>query len=49
MYVSGQQLDAEARQKAKDEAAGVRRVGLSPEALKRKLAAKKAAKKAGNG
>ena len=52
MVESGHILDAEARQKADDTAAGVKRIGLSPAALKRKLKAKKeaqrAAKKAGN-
>jgi hypothetical protein len=43
MWASGQKLDEEARQKAKDDAEGVKRVGLSPAALKRKLKAKKAA------
>jgi hypothetical protein len=43
MWVSGNLLEEEARQKAKDKAEGVIRVGLSPAALKRKLAAKKAA------
>jgi len=46
MWASGQILDAEARQAAKDKAEGVTRVGLSPAALKRKLAAKKAAERA---
>lgn len=50
MWASGQLLEEEARQRAKDKADGVNRVGLSPAALKRKLAAKKAAqRKADNG
>jgi hypothetical protein len=49
MWASGNILDEEARQKAKDEADGVKRVGLSPAALKRKLAAKKAAAKVKRG
>jgi hypothetical protein len=44
MWASGQVLDEEARQKAKDKSEGVTRVGLSPAALKRKLAAKKKAR-----
>ncbi len=47
MWASGNILDEEARQKAKDAAEGVKRVGLSPAALKRKLAAKKAKAKRG--
>ncbi len=43
MHASGCELEAEARQAAKDKADGVRKIGLSPAALKRKLAAKKAA------
>ncbi len=43
MVASGQMLDAEARKKAEDEASGVKRVGLSPAAAKRRLAAKKKA------
>jgi hypothetical protein len=46
MIESGHILDAEARQKAEDRAAGVHRVGLSPAALKRKLKAKKDAARA---
>lgn len=46
MHVSGRLLDAEAEQKAREEAQGIKRVGLSPAALKRKLAAKKAAQRA---
>lgn len=45
MWASGQLLDEEARQEAKDKADGVRRAGLSPAAIKRKLAAKKAAQR----
>ncbi len=46
MYVSGQRIEAEQQQKAADKAEGVKRMGLSPAALKRRLAAKKAAAKA---
>ncbi len=46
MWASGQEQEADARQKAKDEADGTKRMGLSPAALKRRLAAKKAAAKA---
>ncbi len=50
MWASGQELEAEARQKAKDEADGTNRMKISPAALKRRLKAKrereKAAKKA---
>lgn len=45
MWASGQEIEEEARQKAKDKSDGVKRVGLSPAALKRKLAAKKAAQR----
>jgi len=52
MALSGRQLDEAARQKAADEASGVKRMTLSPAALKRlkkakrarELAARKAAK-----
>lgn len=46
MWASSQRLDEEARQEAKDKAEGVRRAGLSPAAIKRKLAAKKKAQRA---
>ncbi len=46
MHVSGQIMDAEAEKKAKEEAANGKKIGLSPAAIKRKLAAKKAAAKA---
>lgn len=46
MWASSQLLDAEARQEAKDKADGVKRATLSPAAIKRKLAAKKAAARA---
>ncbi len=46
MWASGQILDEEARKEAKDRADGVVKIGLSPAALKRRLAAKKAAQKA---
>ena len=49
MWASGQELEAEARKAAKDRAEGVTRMTLSPEAIKRKLAAKKAAQKAAKG
>jgi hypothetical protein len=42
MWFSGQALEAEARKEAKDKADGVTTVGLSPEAIKRRLAKKKA-------
>ena len=46
MWASGQILDEEARKEAKDRADGFgKRVGLSPAAIKRKLAAKKAAER----
>lgn len=45
MWASSQILEKEARQAAEDKAAGLTRVGLSPAALKRKLAAKKAAQR----
>jgi hypothetical protein len=52
MWASSQELDAEARQRAKDKAEGVTRIGLSPAAALRRLEKKKAearaAKKAGN-
>lgn len=46
MTVSSQQIDEELRKAAKDKADGVRRMSISPAALKRKLAAKKAAQRA---
>jgi hypothetical protein len=46
MHVSGQVMDAEAQKKAQEEAQHGKKIGLSPAALKRKLAAKKAAAKA---
>lgn len=46
MWASGQLLEAEARQKSEDKALGVTRVGLSPEALKRRAKAKKEAERA---
>jgi hypothetical protein len=46
MWASGQMLDDEARKAAEDKANGTKRVGLSPAAIKRKLAAKKAAARA---
>jgi hypothetical protein len=53
MWASSQMLEAEARRKAEDKAAGIHRVALSPAALKRRLAKKKAAERAakavGNG
>lgn len=42
MWASEQELEDEARKAAKDTADGVRRATLSPAALKRKLAKKKA-------
>lgn len=42
MWASGQILDAEAAQAAKDKAEGRTRATLSPAAIKRKLEAKKA-------
>ncbi len=46
MHVSGQIMDAEAQKKAQEESSSGKKIGLSPAALKRKLAAKKAAAKA---
>lgn len=46
MWASGQELDEEARQAAKDKSDGTRRMVISPDAIKRKLAAKKAAERA---
>lgn len=46
MWASGQELDEEARKTARDKADGVTRASLSPAAIKRKLAAKKAAARA---
>lgn len=43
MWCGSQDFEAEARKKAEDKAQGINRVGLSPAALKRRLAAKKAA------
>jgi hypothetical protein len=51
MWASGQEQEADARQKAKDEADGTKRMQISPAALKRRLKAKRererAAKKGG--
>lgn len=49
MWASGQELEHEARRKADDQAQGVTRTTLSPAALKRRLAKKKAAQRAGKG
>jgi hypothetical protein len=46
MWASGQILEAEARQKREDSAAGVHRVGLSPAAILRRAKAKKEAERA---
>ena len=46
MWASGQELEAEARQAEKDKAEGVTRMTISPAALKRRLAKKKAAERA---
>ncbi len=43
MWASGEELDEEFRAASKDAAEGVKRYGLSPAAIKRKLAAKKKA------
>jgi hypothetical protein len=46
MWASSNMLEAEARKAAEDKAQGVTKMTLSPAALKRKLAAKKAAARA---
>lgn len=46
MHASGLELDAEARQAAKDKAEGVERLGMSPKKIKERLARKKAAQRA---
>ena len=46
MHVSGQMMDAEAQKKAQEESQRGKKIGLSPAALKRKLAKKKAEAKA---
>ena len=45
MWVSGKELEGEARQAAKDQAEGVVRLGMSPKKLKERLARKKAAQR----
>lgn len=49
MWAGSQEFEAEARRKADDKALGINRIGLSPAALKRRLAAKKKAARAAAG
>lgn len=49
MWASSQSLDDDARRDAKDKAEGIHRATLSPAAIKRKLAAKKAAARKAKG
>lgn len=46
MYISGQQLEVDARKAAEEKAKGLTRVGLSPAELKRRMALKKAKQRA---
>jgi hypothetical protein len=45
MWASGQELEAEARKAAKDKADGVKRIQLSPKAIKDRAKRKKAAQR----
>lgn len=46
MWASGEELEAEAKEKLRQEADGVKRMKVSPEELKRRLQAKRAREKA---